>query len=82
MRNSKKKFLHCYLQTDSASDKADWERALSTGLGSWADRERQPALVAETTSNILGCVNRSIAKRLSEGIIDHYLMLVRPHLDI
>jgi len=61
------------------------ELMLSIMWGELVDRKlnmsQQCALAAQKASQILGCIKRNMASRLTEGILPLYSVLVRPHLD-
>ncbi|PKU38363.1 hypothetical protein llap_11334 [Limosa lapponica baueri] len=45
------------------------------------DMGRQSVLAAQKANHILGCIKRSMARRLREGIMPLYSALVRLHLE-
>jgi len=61
------------------------EQPSGEGLGLLMDEKlnmsRQCALAAQKANCILGCIKRSMASRLREGILPLYSALVRPHLE-
>ena len=45
------------------------------------DMSHQCALAADKANHTLGCIKRSVARRLREGILPLCSVLVRPHLE-
>jgi len=45
------------------------------------DMSHQSVLAAQKANGILGCIKRSVADRLREGVLPIYSALVRPHLE-
>jgi len=57
------------------------EKDLGVLVDEKVSMNRQCALAAQKATCILGCIKRSVASRVREGILPLYSTLVRPHLE-
>ena len=73
--------MHQYVlennQLESSFAEKGLELLVDTKLNMW----QQHALAAKKANGVLGCIRRSVAGRLKEGILPLCSALVRPHLE-
>ncbi|KFQ75970.1 hypothetical protein N335_13986, partial [Phaethon lepturus] len=65
---------------DERTESSPAKKDLGILAGEKLDMSRQCALAAQKANRVLGCIRRSVASRLREGILPLYSALVRPHL--
>ncbi|KAK4831677.1 hypothetical protein QYF61_018674 [Mycteria americana] len=72
---------HQYMRRATHLGSSLAEKDLGVLVDTRLNMSQQCAFVAKKTTNILGCVKRSVACSLREAILPLYSALVRPHLE-
>ncbi|KFQ71014.1 hypothetical protein N335_05178, partial [Phaethon lepturus] len=70
-----------YRLGDKGAEGSPEKKDLEVLVDEKLDMSWQCALTAQKANRILGCIRRSMASRLREGILPLYSALVRPHLE-
>ena len=70
-----------YMLRDEGTESSPAEKDFRAPVDEKLDMTWQCALAAQKAKHILGCIERSVASRLREGILPLYSVLVRPHLE-